>query len=71
MKSGAAELWPRVERLTADVKHHRGDEECWHSDLDGILIDALRLIVDVVDDPQATAKAALEANELEFSRWYA
>jgi len=49
----------------------RGDNEAAHAAEDALYIAVLRTIAVGHGDPQALALNALEAHQINFSRWYA
>lgn len=64
---GLAEIRARVEKLNAS----HGDDEGAHCEEDSIRRAALRAIAAGTPDASAIAAAALETDNLDFSRWYA
>lgn len=61
----------RVRERVQDIENNKDDDEHAHDLEDALYKDVLRAIVAGDVDAPALAKAALEAENIEFSRWRA
>jgi hypothetical protein len=64
------DIQKRLKKIRAHVEI-RHDDEVAHRDTDHLYRDVLHAIAAGAENPAALAQRALEAEAIEFSRWYA